>query len=866
MPVAPGTRFGPYEVVAPLGAGGFGEVYKARDTRLDRFVAIKLLSELLSDPSARQRFEREARMASALNHPHIVSVFDVGEFEGRQYLVTELVEGGTLHDWTEKRPRTWRDVVELLGGVADALAAAHDAGILHRDVKPDNILIAANGYAKLADFGLAKAGDRDTATRALTEQRTRDGVVVGTVAYMSPEQAAGQPADARSDIYSFGLVLYETLAGHLPHGGPLPADAPPLLRAALEKALEKNPADRFQSVRELVVDLRRVLRQTGDVPASPLARPVGFGWFAAAIAVLALVGGLLGWRLSRARRADGDTPPRVEYTALTNLADSAVSPALSLDGRMLAFIRGQNTFFGPGEVWVKLLPDGDAVQLTHDGSTKMSPKFSPDGSSIAYTVGIGGGAELTFETWTVPVLGGAPRKLLANAEGLTWIPAAAGGQRRVLFSELTGNDAQMSIVTSTESRSNARTIYLPPPNGMAHRSFLSPDGKRILIVEMETAWLPCRVIPFEGASAWGSGTVVGPSPAQCTDGAWSPDGQWVYLTANTGNGFHTWRQRVAGGKPEQVTFGVTEEEGVDVAPDGKSFVTAIGTSQSTVWVHDARGDRQVTSEGYGFQPWISPDGTKVYYLVRTPSTTSFFAGELWVADLVSGQRQRLLPDFQLRHYTISADGRRVAFVAPDDKGAAPAWIAPLNGSAPPRRLAGGDCWFAFFGAAGDVIVQANEKGELVLYRVAENGGVPERLAAEIFAFGPSPDGRWIVGQSSKAWGALFAVSPDGSGETIICTSCSPPQGTDPQPPTLRWSPDAGTAFLTLPDATFAIPLKGGQTLPPTPKGGLKTKKDVAALPGAKLIADAPVYAGPAPSTYAFTKIASQRNIYRVRIR
>ena len=174
----------------------------------------------MGDVGARHRFQREAQMASSLNHPHIVTVYDVGEFEGRQYIVTEFVDGGTLKDWLRER-RTWKQVVELLTGVADGLAAAHSAMILHRDIKPANVLVAKNGYAKLADFGLAKLDERETtdATATLSDGRTRPGVVLGTIAYMSPEQAAGKGLDARSDIFSFGVLLYEALSGKRPFGG-----------------------------------------------------------------------------------------------------------------------------------------------------------------------------------------------------------------------------------------------------------------------------------------------------------------------------------------------------------------------------------------------------------------------------------------------------------------------------------------------------------------------------------------------------------------------------------------------------------------------------------------------------------------------
>ncbi len=200
-----------------------GTVYRAQDTKLNRPVAIKVLSDDLADAAARRRFQREAQMASSLNHPHILTVYDVGEFEGRQYIVTEFVDSGTLKDWAQQEKRTWKQIVELLTGVADGLAAAHMAGILHRDIKPANILVAKNGYAKLADFGLAKLAEpvrpcRDL-TQTLSEAPTRPGTIMGTVAYMSPEQASGCPMDARSDIFSFGVALYELLAGRRPFSG-----------------------------------------------------------------------------------------------------------------------------------------------------------------------------------------------------------------------------------------------------------------------------------------------------------------------------------------------------------------------------------------------------------------------------------------------------------------------------------------------------------------------------------------------------------------------------------------------------------------------------------------------------------------------
>ncbi len=258
--LTPGTLIGSYRLESRLGQGGMGTVYRAQDTKLNRPVAIKFLSVDVADEAARRRFQREAQMASSLNHPHILTVYDVGEHDGQQYIVTEFVDGGTLQDWASAEKRSPRQIVELLTGIADALAAAHQAGILHRDIKPANILVAKNGYAKLADFGLAKLQDNQVsseATQTLKAELTRPGLILGTIAYMSPEQASGRPLDARSDIFSFGVVLYEMVAGKRPFSGttelellkivihatpePLGAEIPFALGMIIDKALEKIP-------------------------------------------------------------------------------------------------------------------------------------------------------------------------------------------------------------------------------------------------------------------------------------------------------------------------------------------------------------------------------------------------------------------------------------------------------------------------------------------------------------------------------------------------------------------------------------------------------------------------------------------------
>jgi len=874
-----GTRVGSYEIVAPLGAGGMGVVYRALDTRLNRAVAIKFISDELADPAARRRFQREAQMASALNHPHILTVYDAAEFEGRQYLVTEFVDGGTLTDWAKRTTPNYQQSFELLVGVADGLAAAHEAGILHRDIKPDNILITKSGYAKLADFGLAKLPE---ASASLDESRTltgptMPGTILGTIPYLSPEQASGRAADARSDIFSLGVVLYELLAGRRPFTGgsnidvlhsivrspapPLPDDVPLPMRLLIEKTLEKDPGNRFQTMRDMVTDLRRATRRTAEIhpafaPAPRYKHSRSWLVIAAASVTLLLGGSLL--LVPRLRRSTD--PARLEYAQLTSFADSAVAPAISPDGRMLAFIRGENTFIGPGEVYVKLLPDGEPVQLTHDGVPKMGPVvFSPDGSRIAYAVH-------GRNTWTVPVLGGEPSRMLVNASGLTWIHGSPGG-RGILFSNIVNEGIHMGVFTSTESRSDERQIYLPTDvNGMAHRSFLSPDGRSVLLVEMDVSgWLPCRVVPFDGGSM---GKPVGPSRAQCTDAAWSPDGHWMYFSANTGNGFHIWRQRFPDGSPEQTTFGATEEQGIAFDPDGRSFVTSVGESQSTLWLHDPRGERQITSQGYAYLPSFSSDNKRLYFLQRSRANRRFVSGELWVADLATGKRERLLTDFLMEHYCVAPDGKRVVFVRIDDAGHSAVWIATLDGSVPPRRLASMESVRALFDPKGGVFFVGGERGSPFLWHVQEDGSQLRKVTSMpvIFIYSVSPDGEAVA-----LWvGDSVIVYPLDRGNRVrVCSQCATAgeENRGVTPSLVSWSPDAKFLYLhsTSTRQTHVVPLPSGQLLPYLPPSGMVSMEAAADLPGATTISEQRAFVGPVPSVYAFPRVTTHRNIYRIRV-
>jgi predicted Ser/Thr protein kinase len=419
-----GCTIGPYRIETLLGAGGMGRVYRAVDTRFGRKVAIKFLSAAVADAAGRRRFQREAQMASSLNHPHILTVHDVGEFEGREYLVTEFVDGGTLADWARRQKRRPREIAALLVGVADALAVAHEAGILHRDIKPANVLVSTAGYAKVADFGLAKlaagAGVNEEAP-TLTETMTRPGVIMGTIAYMSPEQASGRRVDARSDIFSFGVLLFELLAGRRPfagktdlellqtiiHGAPQPLgeEHPLTLRLILEKALEKDPGDRYQSMREIAVDLRRFAKSKADaaLPAALRPRRARLPWVAVGVLAVATAA----WE---ALRSAAPANP-LEGARLTRVTEfEAVEAAISPDGRFVAFLSDHDGAF---DVWVTQAGAGRPANLTQGKVALPGPirsvGFSGDGSEVWL-----GGGDVGLRLRLLPLAGGAPRNFLGD--------------------------------------------------------------------------------------------------------------------------------------------------------------------------------------------------------------------------------------------------------------------------------------------------------------------------------------------------------------------------------------------------------------------------------------------------------------------
>ncbi len=337
------------------------------------------------------------------------------------------------------------------------------------------------------------------------------------------------------------------------------------------------------------------LGAVAPVPSPPPKKP---HWkiLGAAIALIAFVGAGALFRITQPSAARQPAA----YTQITSFTDAAVTPVLSPDGRMVAFYRSDREFFTSDQIYAKMLPDGEPVQLTHDPRLKYNLAFSPDSSRIAYTV-----MENGWHTYTVSSLGGDSTLFLPNSAGLTWLD-----QHRLLFSEIkTG--VHMGIVTANEDRSQHREIYFPVrERAMAHYSYASPDRKWALVVEMDPQWQPCRLIPLAGGSL---GKQVGPSGA-CTSAAWSPHGSWMYFGVEVQGRRHLWRQSFPDGQPEQITSGPTEEDGVAVAPGGRSLITSISTKQNAVWIHDSHGDHALSTEGYAAAtpPLFSHDGKSLY--------------------------------------------------------------------------------------------------------------------------------------------------------------------------------------------------------------------------------------------------------------
>ena len=560
-----GTSLGRYRVGPLLGRGGMGEVYRAEDVELRRGVALKVLPEsLVGDPDRLARFIQEARTASSLNHPHIVAIFDIGRAvpqreDGEaaaphpvQYIAMELVAGTTLRGAIDERRLDLKKTLEYLGQAAEALSAAHAAGVVHRDLKPENLMVADGGYIKVLDFGLAKlrseAGLLQNAGTPTVSAGTSPGVVMGTAAYMSPEQAQGRPVDHRSDVFSFGCILYEAATGVRPFSGHSVIDtlhqiihadpaaiasrlpsAPADLQRLVRKCLAKDPDERYQSMKELAIDLRDLRRQLDSGPVVAAAQPRRSRGLAIAGVLLAALGtaaGVFGWWRGRDNQpAQG--AGQLVFETLTNsgnVIDAAVSP----DGNYLAYVESAG---GRQGLWLRQVSGARAIELLPSGTVGFfGIGFSNDGTSIYYVLKDRDNPDGTL--FQIPVLGGTPRLVLTGADsGPSFSPDGgrfaylragypAPGSSAVMIANADGSDARPLITRQ------APDVFSP---GFFASPSWSPDGMRISASLRNGVTRDGRVLTI--AVADGSTTDFPDRFGDATFTQWLPDGSGFLFVA-----------------------------------------------------------------------------------------------------------------------------------------------------------------------------------------------------------------------------------------------------------------------------------------------------------------------------------------------
>jgi Tol biopolymer transport system component len=765
MALTSGTKLGPYEIVSPAGAGGMGEVYRARDARLGRDVAIKVLPEALANDDDRlRRFEQEARTIAALNHPNILGIHDIGAHDGAPFLVSEFLEGQTLREKVVSGPLPVRRAIEYALGIAQGLAAAHEKGIVHRDLKPENVFVTREGRIKVLDFGLAKLvrpEENHETTVTLTNTPTLPGMVMGTVGYMSPEQVRGEPIDPRSDIFSFGAVLYEMLTGKRAFKRETSAETmtailreepealndtgwqgPAELQRILVRCLEKNAERRFQSASDLAFAIESLSGiSAGTLTGTPTAKSVPppksksmRAWLPWVIAAALLIGTAV-WEMTRSAAAPANPLEKAHFTRVADF--DSVDAAISPDGRFVIFVSDHD---GPFDVWLTQVGTGHLTNLTQGKAGPLpgplrNVGFSGDGSEIWI-----GGGDLGLRLRLMPLTGGTPRSFLGEkTANLAWSP---DGERIVYHTF--GNGDPMFVADRTGA--NARQIFGDRPG--IHNHFPT----------------------------------------------WSPDGRWIYFVHGTPatREMDLWRIHPDGGNPERLT-----QRNTDIkypTPSGNNTVFYVAPdgdgSGPWLWAFDLkrRDSRRVS---IGLEQYTSvqasADGRKLVATISNP-----VAG-LWTVPIVDRDSDRVAEEQDVKRFTVPTERA----LAPRFGGSSLFYLSSLGTGDGLWRLRDGqatEIWKGADGAlietpavspdGGRVAIVLRRNGKPQLHVLSSDGAELQPIAEGIDVQGTScwsPDARWIVTGGSDATGpGLFKIPMEGGSPVRLVAG----QALNPV-----WSPD-----------------------------------------------------------------------------
>jgi serine/threonine protein kinase/Tol biopolymer transport system component len=824
-------ELGPYRIVSKLGAGGMGDVWLATEISLGRKIALKLLPpDLMRDAARVQRFEQEARAASALTHPNVCTILALGRStDGQHYIAMEYVEGETLrHRLTAKRMGPL-EAVDIAVQVAGALSAAHAAGIVHRDIKPENVMIRLDGFVKVLDFGLAKLAPAgaDAADATRTVLKTDVGVVLGTVAYMSPEQARGEDVDVRTDIWSLGVMLYESVAGRSPFAASsstevlaaiLDRDPPPIarfepdtpteLQRIITKALRKDRNQRYQTVQDLLLDLQALrddlhaLARSGSgpiVPAATQPAPSASGAVPAvrsrrrlvigiaALVLLAAATGVWWWttRFSLSPATGQTTPVQRNLTRLTFGSGLQTDVTFSPDGRFIAYASDRAGNF---DIWVQPVAGGDAVQITKSPAPDTQPAWSPDGSTIAFRSERDGGG-----VFLVPALGGQQRKLASEGVYPRWSP---DGSQVLLQSAAWWNAPDSIALVVVRPGEAARPIIADfLKGGRFYWAGWHPDGRISVIGRHRTLGGGF----FTVSSAGGEPVKSEPAPAlvpvinrlDVYQFTWMPDGRHVIVEAAQSAGvMNLWRLAAEGDRltwsaADRLTTGATRDVGAARSPDGKRLAYTVATQSVGLYAYGLPRRSSLSGQAAPLNSQdqtvltsdVSRDGRRLAYEALQTGTQG--TSRLWAQDLISGARESLSPDDA---------GRRAPVWSPDGSMLAYHYLSSARGSVLAVQDAGARERFVSSSRENGYVIPTHwtPDGRFVLASDRKSGGLvsiglwpvdrtdqaePQRTllsdpSMNLWQGRFSPDGRWLSFVYIDREGRVsgIAVAPSGGAD------------------------------------------------------------------------------------------------------